>query len=259
MKELIITGSPASGKTTFFEALLAQKPEFLAVDANLEISLSEGAKIIAREPFKIPMPVRNYMLCAGCALCQKNCPFGAIYEEDLWIDPLECEGCGLCVKNCPNQALQMANMQIGEILSVEEGGRRYLKANLLPGAKGGPRLIKSLRDKAKKEGAFVLDSPPYYGEHLAYLLDEAEMVLVVLRPEDGSFYFLERVSFLAPKARVFVLLNLSDQAPDKVAPLKELVSTKGFEWIGEISRLSPPALKEAFKDKANSLLELAKL
>ena len=257
MKELVILGPPGSGKTSLFRALLAAKKDLIGVDANLEYP-PEGLEIVDQEPFKVPVPLRNYMICAGCALCQKSCPFGAIYEEDLWIDPLECEGCGLCVKNCPNQALQLANMQIGELCEAQGEGGKLLFARLLPGAKGAPRLVKGLREKAKKMGPFVLDTPPYYGEFLAYALEGAEGVLLILTPEEGASYLLGRVLNLAPRAKMLVLLNKFASEEDRKRLKKEL-SAKGLQAVGEIPLSSPEEFEASLKAWAPSFLELANL
>ncbi len=257
MKELVVLGPPGAGKTSLFKALLTAKEDLIGVDANLE-SPPEGLRILKQEPFKVPVPLRNYMICAGCALCQKSCPFGAIYEEDLWIDPLECEGCGLCVKGCPNQALQLANMQIGELCEAEGKGGKALFAKLLPGAKGAPRLVKALREKAQKMGPFVLDTPPYYGEFLAYVLEGVEGVLLILTPEEGASYLLGRVLNLAPRARIFVLLNKLKSEEDKKGLEGEL-SAKGLQVVGEIALSSPEEFEASLRAWVPSFLALANL
>jgi len=44
--------------------------------------------------------------CAGCAICQKTCPVGAIVIEDCArVDAQRCIGCGRCVQECPEGAL----------------------------------------------------------------------------------------------------------------------------------------------------------
>ena len=49
--------------------------------------------------------------CAGCRLCAKSCPTGAIsgnLKEVHTIDPEKCINCGACVGNCPFGAIEAA-------------------------------------------------------------------------------------------------------------------------------------------------------
>ncbi|MBN1845041.1 MAG: 4Fe-4S binding protein [Sedimentisphaerales bacterium] len=44
--------------------------------------------------------------CTTCGLCQRACPAGAIFLEQIArIDPAKCTGCGLCVAECPQDAI----------------------------------------------------------------------------------------------------------------------------------------------------------
>jgi ferredoxin len=47
-------------------------------------------------------------LCAGCAMCTKRCPTGAISGErrsQHHIDPSLCKECGACWRQCPKAAI----------------------------------------------------------------------------------------------------------------------------------------------------------
>ncbi len=260
MREIIVVGTPASGKSTFWKLFWEERPQFRGASAEFEIATPpEGFTEIRKEPFKIPVPIRNFMICAGCALCQKSCPFGAIWEEDLWIDPLLCEGCGLCVKNCPNQALQLANMQIGEIIEGKVGEREYFGGKLFPGAKGGPRLLRALREKYHGSDV-ILDVPARYGEFLSAALEEAREVVLWLTPEESVLYLLERVSFLAPKAKVYFFLNKIFETTPLVSQIKEKAAKNNFIFVTELPHFSSSEeLREGFQKALRVFFEVAKI
>ncbi len=259
MAEVAIAGLPQSGKTLFFRAVLELRPTLTAADARFELPVEEGLEIIKKEPFKLPVPVRNYLVCAGCALCQKSCPFGAIYEEDLWIDLLECEGCGLCVHLCPNKALQLANMQVAELIEAREGERKFFKAQLFPGARGTPQLVKAIREQARKEAPYLLDLPSYHGKFLLYALDGTDLVVLFLTPEEQAFLLLKRVSYLAPRARLLVVLSRMGTNQTVEEALKKEISSRGIEVLGELPLMSEEELKGAFQETAQKFLALANL
>ncbi len=260
MGEIVIVGSPGSGKTTLWQLLWDERPSFSGASADFELSSAfEGFVEKKREPFKIAVPVRNFMLCAACALCQKSCPFGAIWEEDLWIDPLLCEGCGLCVKNCPNQALQLANMQIGELVEGELKGRKFFTGRIFAGARGGPRLLRALREKYREENV-LLDVPPRYGDFLSAALEGAEKIFLVLSPEEGAFYLMDRISFFAPKSEIFFLINKTSENDPLTPKIRAKGEEKGFKFVASVPRYSSfDEIVKGLKGVLTSFLELAKI
>ncbi|NPA48646.1 MAG: hypothetical protein GXO20_01570 [Thermodesulfobacteria bacterium] len=261
MREIVVVGTPGSGKSTFCRLLWEERPSVGGACAEFELpSLPHGFAETQKEPFKIAVPIRNFMLCAGCALCQKSCPFGAIWEEDLWIDPFLCEGCGVCVKNCPNRALQLANMQIGEIIEGKAGERKFFSGKLFSGARGAPRLLRALRERYRGDGDVVLDVPARYGEFLAAALEEAREVVLLVTPEEPALYLLDRVSFLAPKARVYLVLNRIREEDPLVSQIKDKGEGKKFELVAEVPHHpSPQEAEDGLRKALSAFLDLAKL
>ncbi len=261
MPQIAIAGTPGSGKTTFWEILLEREPNFAGALAEFEIpSWPEGFSPVVQTPFKIPVPIRNFMLCAGCALCQKSCPFGAIWEEDLWIDPLICEGCGVCVKNCPNQALQMANMQIGELIEGRIGERKIYTGKIFPGARGTPRLLRGLKEKLPREEVVVWDLPARFGEFLAAALEGVEKIFLFLTPENASSYLLERVSYFSSRAETYFLINRITESSLSLEELRIQGERRGFKFLEEVPELSSSEkLKERFRAILSTFPELAKI
>ena len=237
MKRLVITGPPGVGKTTILLFLLRSLAQGVFVEGKVDVprlkSFFSGNQ--TREAFKIMVPVRNFMLCASCGLCAKNCPFGAIYEEDLWIDPLECEGCGVCAHQCPQKALQMANMQVGEWVKVEnEGPKILLYGKLMSGALGGALLQEKLAEEADSLNISpVVMETHALSEGAGRFLKKASEVILVLDPYAAP-EAITRVSTLSEGGQKWIILNKSglDQAKEEVL-LKE-AQDQGFKLLVQI-------------------------
>ncbi len=59
---------------------------------------------------KLTHAVVNNEKCLGCGSCVKECPEGAIAQDDTGIaivDKEKCIGCKKCVEACPIEAINM--------------------------------------------------------------------------------------------------------------------------------------------------------
>ena len=252
MKEVVIIGAPGAGKSTLMALFLANLKDAVFVDGHVDIPLLKyffQGREQERRPFKVQVPIRNFMLCASCGLCAKNCPLKAIYEEDLWIDPLECEGCGYCAYQCPQRALEMANMQVGEIIREEKDSQTLLYGQLMPGALGGPLLIEALREEARRTNkSALLAEAPGLGESTWRLWEGAQQALLVLSPDTEAEIFF-RIQALPVKEK-YIVFNKSGLDPQRERDLLTKAQDLGFRPFAQIpwketlaQGLTPEALK----------------
>ncbi len=265
MRSIVITGAPQSGKTSIILGLLSRLDNSIFIDTKVDVPLLykffTGQE--TRNPFHIKAPVRNFMVCVGCQLCLKRCPFGAIYEEDLWIDPLECECCGLCVQQCAQKALQMVNMQIGEWIKLEKESKILLYGKLMPGATGEGLLVEELYNQATALSKDLAIIETYgVGEIAARMLSKASDVILVLDPFTNE-EVIDRINNFCDTSKKYLLLNKKGMDIDKEKLLVQKAEANGFKLLSalpyqeDLKVLSEQAIcnNEMFNKAVNSLVQ----
>ena len=114
--KLILAGAVARA-----QAFRGSQPENLK--AVLDI---DGRHVSRRALFRLP-PLTYLSVTAivphqcsagaGCDLCVRACPSGAleVIEKGIRVDRSRCEGCGFCVAACPQRAVELPGSSPGEI------------------------------------------------------------------------------------------------------------------------------------------------
>lgn len=85
-----------------------------------------GSDKLEREPVVAKVSAD---LCAGCFLCKKVCPYGAVevrevktrdgvvIKEIAYINEGLCQGCGTCTASCPSKSVELAGFNNEEIFA----------------------------------------------------------------------------------------------------------------------------------------------
>lgn len=65
----------------------------------------------------------NKVLCAGCGLCEKACPYGSIHVENRTsvVNSYLCKGCGTCSAACRNKAVTLIHFDDRQIVNELAG------------------------------------------------------------------------------------------------------------------------------------------
>jgi heterodisulfide reductase subunit A len=87
-----------------------------AASARAAVLLSKEA--LEMEPI---VSVVDQDKCNGCGICERVCPYGAIYLVTMngflkaQTTPVSCKGCGLCAAACPSKAVDMCHFGQAQI------------------------------------------------------------------------------------------------------------------------------------------------
>jgi heterodisulfide reductase subunit A len=60
-------------------------------------------------------------MCAGCAACVGECPYGALAIDQRWglarTNAFLCQGCGACAAACPSKAISLRYFAPDQVLA----------------------------------------------------------------------------------------------------------------------------------------------
>ena len=175
MRIVIASGKGGAGKTTVTACLAALwKGDLMLADADVEapnLHLLLHPKLAEPEAVCLEVPELLADKCTGCGACRPICAYGAIamlgakpmYFQDM------CHGCGGCFVVCPEQALGVAQRELGALLlgSVNAGGRNipFLMGRSRVGEAMTPPLLRAQERKLAAElkahpADVLMDAPP---------------------------------------------------------------------------------------------------
>jgi heterodisulfide reductase subunit A len=87
--------------------------------AAAQIPINQGK--VALEPIAAKV---SETLCAGCGICERQCPYKAITMEALDngkmranVNDAMCKGCGTCGSSCPGGAIWMQHFATPQLVA----------------------------------------------------------------------------------------------------------------------------------------------
>jgi len=203
MRIVIASGKGGAGKTTVTACLAGQwERDLLLVDADVEapnLHLLLHPNLAEPEPVYLEVPELVEEKCTGCGACRPMCSYGAIammgakpmYFQDM------CHGCGGCFEVCPEQALRVAQRELGALLlgSVSAGGKTmpFLMGRTRVGEAMTPPLLRAQERKlaellAGQPSDVLMDAPPGVSCPAMTAARGADAVLLVAEPTPFGFY-----------------------------------------------------------------------
>ena len=211
MRIVIASGKGGAGKTTVTACLAGQwERDLLLVDADVEapnLHLLLHPELEEPEPVYLEVPELLSEKCTGCGACRPMCAYGAIammgakpmYFQDM------CHGCGGCFVVCLEQALAVAQRELGALVQgfAIAGGKKsvFLMGRTRVGEAMTPPLLRAqerklagmlaeLAPKLAPEHApdVLMDAPPGVSCPAMTAARGADAVLLVAEPTPCGFY-----------------------------------------------------------------------
>lgn len=196
LKIAVASGKGGTGKTLVAVNLA------LSVRANqlLDCDVEEPNDHIFMKPKKTSIekvemlvPVINYEKCNYCRKCADFCQFNALFvvgETAMVFNEL-CHSCGGCKLVCPENAITEEPRIIGEIIKGNSDGIELVYGSLNVGEALAVPVISAVKDRMKKKGTIILDSPPGAACPVVESVIGSDYCIMVTEPTPFGLHDLE--------------------------------------------------------------------
>ena len=249
MKEItILSGKGGTGKTTITAAIasIAQNAVFCDNDvdaANLHLILKP--EILEQNTFFGGWIASiNKEKCTQCGICQENCHFDAIHQDDgiFQINPIQCEGCRLCERVCPENAIHSvrSSNNFWFVSSTRLGA--FVHAKMGPGEENSGKLVTQVRKKAKEIAVqtnanyIINDGPPGIGCAAISSLAGINLAIVVTEPSMSGLHDAKRLIDLIKffKIEAHIIVNKYDINEEITSKIEAYANTENIKIIAKI-------------------------
>jgi len=145
------------------------------------------------EKVEVLVPDIDIKKCTYCRKCAEFCQYNALFvagETAMVFNEL-CHSCGGCKLICPENAITEKPRKIGEILVGESEDIELVYAKLNIGEALAVPVISAVKDRMKKEGLIVLDSPPGAACPVVESVIDSDYCIMVTEPTPFGLHDLE--------------------------------------------------------------------
>ncbi|ACL70586.1 ATP-binding protein [Halothermothrix orenii] len=241
----VISGKGGTGKTTLSASLAVLSENAIIADCDVDapnLHLLLKPEVVEKRTFKGgKLAVKNPDLCIDCGYCRQVCNFNAI-TPGFEINPIKCEGCGTCVAMCPQDALELKEVETGNVYISKTEFLPMVHARLNIGAENSGKLVsevKKLADNiAGREGKdlILVDGPPGIGCPVIASLNEVDLALVVTEPTKSGFSDLKRLLKVINHFGItpLVVINKYDLNKNISKEITGFCQDRGIEIAGKI-------------------------
>lgn len=184
----IASGKGGTGKTTVSVALaLSSGKPVTLLDCDVE-----GANDFlffdhietGRYPVTVPIPVVDASKCDGCGKCRSLCEYNAIVvvKGKACVYSELCHSCGGCARVCPRSAITETPLDIGTITTANAASVSLVKGELSIGRSMSPPVIRAVKERARRDGLNIIDSPPGTSCPMIQAVKGSDYVILVTEP-----------------------------------------------------------------------------
>ncbi len=211
----IASGKGGTGKTTLAVNLASfiqnnlpkQNEEVVLIDLDVEEPNAglfiSGELIHKEEQFRL-VPQWIEGMCTFCGKCQSLCQFNAIAQlpKTLLIYPELCHSCFACSELCPEQALPMANRNIGILKHYKVSNNLIPQANFsfieslqrIGEPSAVPLIQKTkayVKDHFSENNIKIYDCPPGTSCPVIEAVKDADFTILVTEPTPFGLHDLK--------------------------------------------------------------------
>lgn len=247
MEIAIISGKGGTGKSSISAAFATLSQQVILADcdvdaANLYILFNpthEEEQIFVSGQ----KAVIDYNKCRNCGSCLDSCRFGAISLSDgeIVISDILCDGCKLCSRICPFEAINMENEDKSRMYAGSFRNGKMVYGRLSPGEENSGKLVNMVRNKAKQLSkdhqleTIIIDGPPGIGCSAISTITGVDHVVIVTEPTISGLHDMKRALEITSnfKLKTWVLVNKSDLNTDLTHQIEAYCQQKNIVVAGK--------------------------
>ncbi len=196
LKIAVASGKGGTGKTLVAINLALSVGADQVLDCDVEEPNDHiflKPKNLRSEPVKLLVPEIDESKCTYCRKCAEFCQYHALFvagETAMVFEEL-CHSCGGCTLICPEKAITEKPRSIGDVLIGEANGMELVYGELNIGEALAVPIIAAVKDRVKKEGVVILDSPPGSACPVVESVMDTDYVIMVTEPTPFGLHDLE--------------------------------------------------------------------
>jgi len=247
MEIAVISGKGGTGKSSISAAFATLSQQVVLADcdvdaANLYILFkpTHEEELIFVSGQKA---VIDYNKCRNCGSCLDSCRFGAISLSDgeIVISDILCDGCKLCSRICPFEAIYMENEDKSRMYAGSFRNGKMVYGRLSPGEENSGKLVNMVRNKAKQLSkdhqleTIIIDGPPGIGCSAISTITGVDHVVIVTEPTVSGLHDMKRALEITSnfKLKTWVIVNKFDLNTDLTYQIESYCQQRNISVIGK--------------------------
>jgi MinD superfamily P-loop ATPase len=196
LKIAVASGKGGTGKTLVAINLALSIDADQVIDCDVEEPNDHiflKPKTLHNEPVEMLVPEIDESKCTYCRKCAEFCQYHALFvagETAMVFEEL-CHSCGGCSLICPENAITEKPRSIGEVFVGNAEGMELVYGELNIGEALAVPIIAAVKERIKKDGVVILDSPPGSACPVVESVMGTDYVIMVTEPTPFGLHDLE--------------------------------------------------------------------
>ena len=196
LKIAVASGKGGTGKTLVAINLSLSVDAAQILDCDVEEPNDHiflKPKALCGEPVEMLVPEINESKCTYCRKCAELCQYHALFiaGETAMVFKELCHSCGGCSLICPEKAITEKPRSIGEVFVGDADGIELVYGELSIGEALAVPVISAVKERIKKDGTVILDSPPGSACPVVESVMGTDYVIMVTEPTPFGLHDLE--------------------------------------------------------------------